>query len=217
MSDDLFEIVRMFILVQKQRVAFNNRARTLEFDNPVIEQLAEFFQTTEESLEKSIKREIKHEPIYKEFFSKVKGIGPILAAKIMYYIRDIGRFPNVAKLWRYAGLAVINGKAETLQRGQKISYRPEFKATMYVVGSSMLKARSKYVEIYYAAKDYYARNRDWGKQHIHLAAMRKMEKLFLAHLWEVWRQLEGYPIRMPYAVEYLGHTTILTPEMFISA
>ena len=54
----------------------------------------------------------------------------------------------------------------------------------------------------------------WKTLHIHLAAMRKMEKLFLAHLWERWRLLEGLPIRVPYVQEVLGHTNIRRPNEF---
>ncbi len=42
--------------------------------------------------------------------------------------------------------------------------------------------------------------------HVHMQAMRKMIKLFLSHLWLVWREAEGLPITEPYAYSVLGHT-----------
>ena len=47
--------------------------------------------------------------------------------------------------------------------------------------------------------------------HVHMMAMRWMIKLFADHLWEVWRKAENLSVRPPYAMEYLGHTTIITP------
>lgn len=47
--------------------------------------------------------------------------------------------------------------------------------------------------------------------HLHQLAFRKMIKLFLAHLWQVWREAENLPIRPPYAIEKMGHTTLIDP------
>lgn len=46
----------------------------------------------------------------------------------------------------------------------------------------------------------------WGKsdKHRHMAALRYMNKMFLAQLWEEWRKLENLPTRVSYAEEYLG-------------
>lgn len=47
--------------------------------------------------------------------------------------------------------------------------------------------------------------------HLHNMALRKMIKLFLAHLWMVWREAEGLPVSEPYVQEKLGHTHIIGP------
>lgn len=54
--------------------------------------------------------------------------------------------------------------------------------------------------------------RGWTDGHAHNAAMRKVSQLWLSHLWDRWRRLEGLPIRSPYIEEYGGHTDISTPE-----
>jgi hypothetical protein len=41
--------------------------------------------------------------------------------------------------------------------------------------------------------------------HIHAMAKRKTVKVFLAHLWQRWRELKGMPTRAVYVVEKLGH------------
>jgi hypothetical protein len=52
---------------------------------------------------------------------------------------------------------------------------------------------------------------EWTLGRIDNMALRRSVKLFLAHLWQVWRVMEGLPIREPYAIEYLGHTTAIDP------
>lgn len=46
---------------------------------------------------------------------------------------------------------------------------------------------------------------------VHGRARRKMIKLFLAHLWLVWREAEGLPITKPYAIDILNHTKYIDP------
>jgi len=48
--------------------------------------------------------------------------------------------------------------------------------------------------------------------HLHARAMRKAGKIFLQHLWLVWRELEGLPVSKPYVQDVLGHTHIIGPE-----
>lgn len=50
-----------------------------------------------------------------------------------------------------------------------------------------------------------------SQMHVHRMAFRKMIKLFLSHLWEVWRTKEGLPVRPPYVFEHKGHTTLIDP------
>lgn len=216
--NELFNLVKMYNIVQGMRIALDNRVRVLAVRNELLEILDTMegaIQKTERSVSRMIADTITEFDIYNEFLSKVKGVGPISSAKLIYFIKDVSRFPNVAKLWRYAGLGVIDGKAEKPVRGKPLSYNPEFKSLMYNIGVSMIRKKSKYKRIFDRAREYYTRNRDWTKNHIRLAAMRKMEKLFLSHVWAVWRSLEDLPIRDPYPVEYLGHTTILSPWEFV--
>lgn len=48
---------------------------------------------------------------------------------------------------------------------------------------------------------------------IHLRASRYAVKLFLAHLWEVWRRAEGLEVVAPYPIAVLGHAHHIPPEV----
>jgi len=54
-----------------------------------------------------------------------------------------------------------------------------------------------------------------SEYYVHMRAFRRMIKLFLGCLWLYWRQAEGLPIRDPYPVEKLGHTTVIQPYEMI--
>jgi hypothetical protein len=47
--------------------------------------------------------------------------------------------------------------------------------------------------------------------HIHNRALRKMIKLFQACLFLIWRETEGLPATKPYAIDVLGHDSMIDP------
>lgn len=208
--------------IQKARIQFGNRLSAIErmADNPaesdqaqLIERWTMRFTEMEMELDKDIAKIVKDEPIYREL-SGIKGIGPMLGAKVISMI-DIERDSSPSALWRYAGYGVIDGQRERPTPGEKLHYNKRLKSTLYLVGSSFLKCNSPYRRIYDNAKARYTQTKpDWTKLHIHQAAMRKMIKLFLSHLWLRWRTLENLPTRSPYVHEVLEHDTVYEPHEF---
>jgi len=152
------------------------------------------------------------------WLGQVKGIGPVLATKILAHV-EIDRAPTISALWRFAGYAVIDGARERpVKGGGPLHYCIRLKTACYLVCTSFVKlgARSPYREVYDHGRAVYLETRpDWTKGHQHLAAMRRTTKLFLSHLHTTWRHAVGLPIREPYAMEYLGHTHWLDPWKFI--
>jgi hypothetical protein len=197
--------------LQKLRISFGNRLAAIENGNDsgeskeLFERWFERFNMLETEADKDIELLIGDEPIV-EILCGIKGIGTTLSAKLISMI-DIQEADSVSALWRYAGYAVIDGEREKPTKGEPLHYNARLKTTCYLIGSSFLKCSSPYRAIYDSAKEYYEANRpDWPKGHKHNAAMRKMIKIFLSHLWESWRELEGLPIKDAYVLEKLGHT-----------
>lgn len=55
----------------------------------------------------------------------------------------------------------------------------------------------------------------WSDGHVDNAARRKMVKVFLSHLWLVWREAEGLPVSDPYVIAHdERHTHYLDPRSF---
>lgn len=206
---------------QKQRIIFSNRLSAIERGvdvpsngaNGVLEKYMERFVALEKETENDILELTKEDDLI-HGMAQVKGIGVILAAKVAAFI-DIHRADTVSALWRYAGYGVVDGKREYPVKGEKLHYNKRLKAYLYVVGDSFLKSHSPYAEVYYSSLEYYQANRpDWTEPHCKKAARRKMIKVFLAHLWEYWRKLEGLPTRPLYVHERLEHTHTLDARDF---
>lgn len=210
--------------IQKGRIQFGNRVGALERgdDNGYSQQLliaekwAQRFADMEKELDKDISEEVNNYSIY-PYMSAVRGVGPMLAAKTIAMI-NIERSPTISALWRYSGYGVKDGERERPVKGEKLHYNKRLKSTLYLIGESFLRTGSPYRDVYDSAKAYYQAVKkddpDWPPIHIHRAAMRKMIKMFLSHVWLTWRQLEGLPISKPYVNDRLGHEHFYTAKSF---
>jgi hypothetical protein len=140
-------------------------------------------------------------PIWK-WVTSIKGLGGEcgLAAQLVAQIDDIEKFDTVASLWRFAGFAVMEGKAEKNQKGEKSHFNRRLKGVCFNIADQFIKQQTPgYVEIYYAEKEKQRAlypepvSNGNGKKiytdaHIHNRAWRKMVKAFLMDLWIEWKQ-----------------------------
>jgi hypothetical protein len=152
--------------------------------------------------------------------TSIKGLGAGgLAAQLLAQIDDVALCPTVSSLWRFAGLAVRDGKAEKNTKGEKAHFNALLKGVCYNIAVSFIKAQTpEYVDIYYDEK---RRQRQLHPEpekvngtkvftdgHIHNRAWRKMVKIFLQHLWVTWRKAEGLLVSEPYVQAIMGHAKI---------
>jgi hypothetical protein len=105
-------------------------------------------------------------------------------------------------------------------QGQLLDYNPDFKQLCYLIGDQFIKQReSPYRKLYDQFRLEYENRPDLMKErdsrvggaskgtgHINDMARRKAVKIFLSHLWEEWRTIEGLPTPEPYSFAILGHT-----------
>lgn len=205
--------------LQKARIQFANRLSALHTGTDVaspeteaiITRWAARFLELEQEADEDIRQLARAYPII-DVMSEVKGIGPLLAAKIVAMI-DIKRSNTVSSFWRYAGYGVIDGARERPTKGERMHYNARLKTTLFILAGSFMRSGSPYRSIYDNARAYYDANRpEWTPGHKHAAAQRKMIKVFLAHLWVTWRTMEGLPTRDLYVMDYGGHTTYITPQ-----
>jgi hypothetical protein len=165
-------------------------------------------------------------PIW-EWVTSIKGLGSgFLPAQILAQI-DYPDFATVSKLWRFCGLAVIDGKAEFGTRHFNRILKAKLLGDKGVADQFILHQTPVYVDIYYAEKARLRRlypepvptngSSPWPfkftDSHINRMAKRKMVKVWLCHLWLIWRGLEGLPVTGPYPQDILGHTNIVEPTV----
>jgi hypothetical protein len=102
--------------------------------------------------------------------------------------------------------------------GEKASYDQYAKKVCYLIGVSFVRSRSAYGQFYRRERARLVEERPgWTAGRVHYAALRKTEKLFLAHLWLVWRRAVSLPIETPYAQAVLGREDYIPPEAMIEA
>lgn len=222
-------LVQTHIQIEKLRMATNGQYSSLlkqGVDGPHIDQVQQRTREFEEWLKAEMERLVVGHPAW-PWLSQVKGVGMENAGKVIAFIGDIARFPTVSKLWSYAGYGVENGEAPRRAKGQKTTWNENLGVMCWRLGVSLIRARGAYYHYYLEVKGMYE-HRYEGRivkakkgnpmpvgvitaKHIHNMAVRRMMKLFLSHLWEVWREAEGLPVRAPYAIDKLGCATPIEP------
>lgn len=162
-----------------------------------------------------------------QWMTSIRGLGEGgLAAQVIAQVDDITSFTNVSKLWRFAGYAVIDGRREHNTAGKKAHFNKRLKSVCYLIADQFIKQQTPlYVDLYYAEKERLRElypepvksqsGNPWPymftDNHVHRMAMGKSIKIFLQHLWLVWREAEGLPTNEPYVIAILKHADYVEP------
>ena len=114
------------------------------------------------------------------------------------------RVPNTGQACSGALSLAADGVRRVAQprpsRGESAPYDREAKKLCYLIGISFARQGESYRRYYDEQRlRLDATKPDWIARRRHLTALRMTEKLFLAHLWLVWRERLGLPITAPYA------------------
>lgn len=150
-------------------------------------------------------REIRKHPLW-PWFAEQRGIGEVLAGRMMHHLGDVARFPSPAHLWSYCGLDGPDWKRRT-EEGKK-TYSPKLNVLAYQIGDSFQhqpEGSGGYRDIYDRRKAYEA-TKPWcgachpkgntaprdvcTPGHINSKAKRYAAKRFLADLWEAGTAIE---------------------------
>jgi len=236
-NDAFLFLARALNFVQKERVAAQVRKSHLEKNKKICDLTEGILKRAvdfEDWLNQEMKQIVKEHPA-NHWFSNVKGVGDLNIGKVLAYI-DIKEASTISKLWRYAGFGCINGAAERRAKGEKLHFNKALKSMCWRLGKSLIRAKGKYYEFYKSEKErLLKREKEKGRKivpsnklpvkkgkhietneyiglgHIDMMALRKTIKLFLSHLWLVWREAEKLPITKPYAHVILKHSNIINP------
>jgi hypothetical protein len=171
---------------------------------------------TEKELYKRLDVWSRNHPLRTKYLNYVKGIGPVLSSGIIaWYGEAILNAPNVSNIWKYSGLAP-GQESQERRRGKKLNYNPKLKSFCWKIGQSFVRFKCFGRKLYDSFKEQTKQKHpDWTKGHIDNYARKKVVKLFISSVWEVWRRMNNLPVTKPYPIEFLGHKDIITPEMWM--
>lgn len=182
---------------------FPLRKAALEYIGLGEEKIAEF-EKIGEKVRKKLERAVAQHPVWRDWAYAVNGLGKLSTGLLMAAIGDITRVNTCSGLWMSFGLHVTpEGKAPRLIPGQRGTVG--FPFARLVLGrvrrQFFLRGEGFYYNLYLLYRSYYDQNRpDWPPGRRLGAAIRAMEKILLAHMWEVWRKSKGLPAPDPYIV-----------------
>lgn len=123
----------------------------------------------------------------------IRGVGRLQLGQIIAEAGDLNNFANPAKLWRFFGLAVIDGQAERLHRGQQAAFNPRLKGMAFTLATGLRNHNHSEYRALYDEQKAKAIARGWDKQKSQTTnraeahAMRLLAKRFLRDLWRAWR------------------------------
>ena len=136
------------------------------------------------------------------------GIGPVTEAALLSKV-DIRKADTVSSLWRFCGLGVEpDGTRQRAMKRKKRTYCALLKTILiHTLGKlALISTRrprgqnSKHVvypqyrSLYERFRSEYAKSRPkWSKTHVHNAAVRRVVKEYVKHLWLRWRQEHKLP------------------------
>ena len=224
---------RMFKEMQKARVAQSNRVWAKE--EVIAKEVLSDLNAIERKIKKAIKAELEKKYEIWHWLEQIKGIDVATAAGLIGFIAKlqdgIAGVNSVSSLWHYFGVHVENGKAVKREAGSAMNYNPKAKSLVLgIIADSFIKQRTPlYRSIYDNEKakqlvkeytpgelagrwhGYKPEDTNLLLNHAHRRAMRKMVKVFLSHLWVIWRQLEGLETKPPYVHEVLKHESYIDP------
>jgi hypothetical protein len=176
--------------------------------NPVLESVLKRLEVDEENVKAALYDAIKDHPLWTMYLSRIRGIGPVLAAYLIFEL-DPRRFESVSKLWHYCGLHVVDGKAPRRAAGQKVDWNPFARTMAWRMSDSFRKVGGFY-KMFYEMKlsECTQKHPDWTKKHCIAHAMRVTVKLFLSHYHEIGRAIYGFPAVTPYSCIVKPHECI---------
>jgi hypothetical protein len=79
-------------------------------------------------------------------------------------------------------------------RGHSLDYDSNARVACYLLSLSFSRQGDSYKAVYRRQRERLAARAEWTPQHQHLTALRITSKLFLVHLWFVWREATGLPV-----------------------
>ncbi len=98
----------------------------------------------EKAVEKRLIVAVEALDVYEKVFGPIKGIGPMIAARIINSVIDIRRFKTEAKFVKFLGLHVLSdGRFPRRRNGEVANWHPDGRQAMWLLGDQFLRQSDK--------------------------------------------------------------------------
>lgn len=141
-----------------------------------------------------IKKDAKNWPIVQAAQGVFGFRGGRWLLRLLYYI-DLDKCPSPAHLWSFCGYGLHNGQPDTMATlTWKTPHRWNREARLICDAYRVyfFNKHSQYNTVLLAKRSEYTRA-GYNGSHARIKALRFVTKLFLKHLWQVMRIVEGLP------------------------
>ena len=264
-------LVDTYESIQKQRIGAENRLRNIELGRDESDELRAnllIHLTKLKEIEKAVLKDAeglaREVPVYREFLSKVKGIGPSYTIKLLGLPLELGKplsawnayFGLVPGYWlcvcekghrfmsakepltcsvhigdsakdrQKCGSALTKteyvSQAPRRRSGYKSFWNPKARSLYFNIAKqfTLLGNKGFYGKMYRKFKERIqsrADLKDLPQIRKDAMAKRSAFKLFLAHYYQAYHELEGLSYRLPYAFEYLNHSEFISWQEVVKA
>jgi len=210
----------------EERKATENRIRNLkqyELDVTPFQENKERLENQIKEIESRLKPYVRDHKLWR-WLEKIYGISEINAAGLIAKIGDISNFDTVSDVWAFFGLRPKS--SFDFEDGCKWEdyghYRQATKEkrtlAVYNIGEQFIRKDSFYRQFYDERREETESDERFGKpednkSHYYRDGRRYATKIFLSHLYEVWRRIEGLETREPYILQEEHHHYIKPPYL----
>lgn len=184
--------------LERVRIAADNRVRAMEqvkgmADTPERNKMAKLaleVRMLEHNATLDLQRAMRAHPLG-PWIKATVGIGEKQGARLLAAVGDPGERPNVAKLWAYCGLHVVDGARPKRRRGERCNWSGSAKMRARLIAESCIKhSHSPYRPLYDHERAKWA-ERQTTDLHKHNHALAVVAKAVLRDLWVEARRLES--------------------------
>lgn len=84
----------------------------------------------ENQLQRRVRAVVSGMELYRQVFADLDGCGPLIAARIIVYVRNIERFPSWEQFATYCGFGLKDGRKQRKRRGEVLNYHPKLRSAI---------------------------------------------------------------------------------------
>jgi len=135
-------------VAQQNRLKARDRSNIAAQYNVPLQVSLGHIQDAKKALDKALHNLLKQHFMF-DWVEDIKGFGAVGFAGIIGVLGDLNQFPNPAKVWKYMGMYVVDGRAPKRTKGELLEYSPMGRTACHLIAEGLVRQnKGKYREKY---------------------------------------------------------------------